>query len=94
MTPGPRTSSRTTTSPSPRSRPSLARGRGHRGCSGCRACARHGALAPPQGHEVPSEDEAEEADGAGAETLPPTHAAAAAHARLSPGGPAEFLGPP
>jgi len=62
--------------------------------SGCRACARHGALAPPQGHEVPSEDEAEEADGAGAETLPPTHAAAAAHARLSPGGPAEFLGPP
>ena len=43
---------------------------------------------------MPSEDEAEEADGAGAETLPPTHAAAAAHARLSPGGPAEFLGPP
>ena len=34
---------------------------------------------------MPSEDEAEEADGAGAETLPPTHAAAAAHARLSPG---------
>ena len=35
--------------------------------SGCRACARHGALAPPpQGHDVPSDDEAEEADGAGA----------------------------
>ena len=39
--------------------------------SGCRACARHGALAPPHGHDVPSEDEAEEADGAGAE--PPPH---------------------